>query len=386
MNRPAANTENQSSARPPLGWANGGGWTPIFTWADILRRGQGEALRAFGYGPEECGYRILASGPGWRLRHYDGPAAGPTLLIVAAPIKRPYIWDLTPSVSAVRYCLDRGMRAYLLEWTRPSPGDRIAHLADYTQGAVGDAVARVSRETGGAKPFLIGHSLGGTLAAIFAALQPSSLQGLVLLSAPLCFRPGTCRFRDAIVAMAPSSLSEFETVPGSLLTQLSAAAAPETFVWSRLLERVLSIGDPRASDLQARIEHWALDEVALPGPLVDELLNWLYREDRFTRGTLPIRDRTVGPSGLDLPALAVVNAADEIVPLAAVMPFVKATRGRDVRVRTYAGDTGVGLQHLGILVGREAHAQIWPEILSWIAARHRDAEPAASRRRISDQA
>jgi polyhydroxyalkanoate synthase len=37
------------------------------------------------------------------------------VLIVAAPIKRPYIWDLTPAVSAIRYCLGAGLRVYLLE-------------------------------------------------------------------------------------------------------------------------------------------------------------------------------------------------------------------------------------------------------------------------------
>ncbi|MGI9382078.1 MAG: alpha/beta fold hydrolase [Methyloligellaceae bacterium] len=363
-----------------------GNLTPLFAWADIVRRSQGEVLRAFGYGPEECSYRVLASGAGWRLRHYDGPAAGPALLIVAAPIKRPYIWDLTPSVSTVRTCLDRGIRTFLLEWTRPSPGEGIAHLADYADSAIGDAVAQVSQETGGAKPFLIGHSLGGTLAAIYGALQPDSLQGLVLLSAPLCFRPDTGRFRDAIVSLAPSSLSEFETVSGSLLSQLSAVADPQTFVWSRLMDRVSSIGNPRASDLQARIEHWALDEVALPGALVDELLNWLYREDRFTRGSLSIQDRMVGPSDLDLPALAVVNAADDIVPMASVLPFLKATRGNDISVLTYDGETGVGLQHLGILLGRNAHAQIWPEILAWINDRHRELEPVASSHRGLDRA
>jgi hypothetical protein len=29
----------------------------------------------------------------------------------------------------------------------------------------------------------------------------------------------------------------------------------------------------------------------------------------------------------------------------------------------------VALQHLGILVGRQAHAQAWPEIIDWIRAR-----------------
>ena len=34
----------------------------------------------------------------------------------------------------------------------------------------------------------------------------------------------------------------------------------------------------------------------------------------------------------------------------------------------YGGETGVVLQHLGILVGRHARAKIWPQILTWIHA------------------
>ncbi len=34
----------------------------------------------------------------------------------------------------------------------------------------------------------------------------------------------------------------------------------------------------------------------------------------------------------------------------------------------YPGEIGVALQHLGILVGREAHARIWSNIIAWLAA------------------
>jgi acyl-CoA synthetase (AMP-forming)/AMP-acid ligase II len=33
----------------------------------------------------------------------------------------------------------------------------------------------------------------------------------------------------------------------------------------------------------------------------------------------------------------------------------------------YPGETGVCLQHLGILVGREARAKVWPGIISWLS-------------------
>jgi hypothetical protein len=40
----------------------------FFSLADTVRRFQGDALGALGFGPEESGYRLLASGPQWRLR------------------------------------------------------------------------------------------------------------------------------------------------------------------------------------------------------------------------------------------------------------------------------------------------------------------------------
>jgi hypothetical protein len=36
------------------------------------------------------------------------------------------------------------------------------------------------------------------------------------------------------------------------------------------------------------------------------------------------------------------------------------------RIIEYKGEIGVGLQHLGILVGRQAHARVWPEIIAWL--------------------
>jgi poly[(R)-3-hydroxyalkanoate] polymerase subunit PhaC len=340
----------------------------MFEVVDAVRRAQGAVLEGFGFGPAECSYRILALGPHWSLRQYEATEAGPCVLIVAAPIKRPYIWDLAPPVSAVRFCLDRGLRVHLLEWMPPSPGHGDAGLAEYADQAIGEAVDRISQETG-RRPFLMGHSLGGTFAAIFGALAPEAARGLVLLGAPLCFRPGISRFRDAIVTLAPSNLAKMEVVPGSLLSQLSAWASPETFVWSRLLDATLSSADPLARAIHARVERWALDEVPLPTRLVHEILEWLYREDRLCRGTLSIRERIAAPSRLRLPTLAVLNPGDEIAPPASALPFIEAIPGQDVRVLDYPGEIGVGLQHLGMLVGRQAYAQVWPEVISWLKAR-----------------
>ena len=35
----------------------------------------------------------------------------------------------------------------------------------------------------------------------------------------------------------------------------------------------------------------------------------------------------------------------------------------------YDGDVGVSLQHVGLLVGPQAHARLWPEIVRWVPLR-----------------
>jgi len=74
----------------------------------------------------------------------------------------------------------------------------------------------------------------------------------------------------------------------------------------------------------------------------------------------------VGPATLTVPTLAVANMRDEIAPLASMKPLIDAMPIEDVGIMEYPGETGVCLQHLGILVGRQAHAQVWPQIIAWI--------------------
>ena len=159
--------------------------------ADILRRAQGRALQTVGFGPAEHAYRVIASGPFWLLRDYGKDSSTQSVLVVAAPIKRPYIWDLAPSSSAIRYCLNAGLHVRLLEWLPASRTSSAVGLAEYAQ-AIGECVVKISSERDDRKPFILGHSLGGTLAAIYGAMPSDSICGLAdrrAIVLPACYEP-----------------------------------------------------------------------------------------------------------------------------------------------------------------------------------------------------
>jgi polyhydroxyalkanoate synthase subunit PhaC len=335
-----------------------------FALTDVLRRAQGNLAGAFGLNPRECPHQVVISRGHWRLRDYGGNDRLQSLLIIAAPIKKPYIWDLAPPISTIGFCLRHDLHVELLEWMPSSKHTGSIGLEEDVL-AIAEAVASITTAARGMKPYIVGHSLGGTLAAIYAAFRPESIKGLVLLGAPICFEPAKSHFRDALVSLVPNEISEQDAFPGSLLSHASALASPQTFIWSRLADAVMSVTDPLAMEIHGRVERWALDEVPLPGKLVHQIIDWLYRENRFCRGELKIGETVVGPASLTVPTFAVVNTADNVAPLASITPFTDRMAG-PVRIVEYPGEAGVCLQHLGILIGPQAHAAAWSQIISWL--------------------
>jgi pimeloyl-ACP methyl ester carboxylesterase len=212
----------------------------FFAMLDQARRRAGQALDLAGLGPVEAPFRIVTELSGARLRAYQPPGtapSGPVLLIIPAPIKRTYIWDLLPDVSVVRHCLRRGLRVYLLEWLDPTPAEDHLGLVDYAGRLPLAALDIIAAETGEAGVVLAGHSLGGTFAAILAALCPERVRGLVLVDAPLAFGPERGGPLARALAAVPHARALRHLVggpvPGSFTALLSAAAVPEAFLLQR---------------------------------------------------------------------------------------------------------------------------------------------------------
>ena len=94
----------------------------------------------------------------------------------------------------------------------------------------------------------------------------------------------------------------------------------------------------------------------MPGRLFEEVLERLYREDRLAAGTLEVGGRRAGQDRLRGPVLAVAKPPGRVVPPASILDGL-AAMPPDVqrRVLQYEGERGPALQHLGPLVGPDAH-------------------------------
>jgi polyhydroxyalkanoate synthase len=161
----------------------------------------------------------------------------------------------------------------------------------------------------------------------------------------------------------------FGDVPGSLLDVASVAAAPDEFVWHRWTDLLASLGDPAAFLTHLRVSRWALDEFPFPGRLFEHVLERLYRRDAFARGELVVGGRRASPDRLTMPMLHVLDPRSRVVAPSSVVPVHQAAPSPDKPLLRYHGEPGVGFQHVGVLVGRRAHAELWPELLAWLGRR-----------------
>jgi polyhydroxyalkanoate synthase len=343
----------------------------VTEWLDEARRSIGRACDAIGFGPQETPYRVAANFRGARLRAYfrTGDTSGPVLLIIPAPYKQPYIWDISPDLSVIRRCVGRSLRVYLLEWLAPTKAEDSFGLAEYAFHLPAAALQVIEAQTGVSAPVLAGHSLGGTFAAIFAALDPDRVAGLLLVDAPLAFGEHGGSLTRAI-KMLPHAHhlrnAIGSPVPGSVINLLAVATAPEVFQLQRLADLGASLAQPETYALHLRMERWACDELPMAGQLFEETLEQLFREDRFLSGTLQVAGRRSDPRQLRSPVAAIINPPGRIVPPASVLKALEAVPGLPLEILVYQADRGPMLQHLGPLVAPVAHKLLWPRLLDWI--------------------
>lgn len=341
-----------------------------FEALDDERRRRGATMDRLGYGPDETPSETVFSTPGLRLRFYGGSrAASAVALIIPAPIKRHYIWDMTRESSVIQQALQADIKVYLIEWTDPGDTEEQPGLEEYGSTLIAACVQAISEAQHTERLFLLSHSLGGVFAAIYAALHPEQVAGLVLIEAPLHFGKASGSF-GPLVSFGPRAgavARMFGRVPGSVLSLASVLASPATFNLERYADFFASLGSSKNIRSHLLVERWTLDEAPMTGPLFEQVVDQLYREDRLMRGVLTIAGQRIGPQRVVSPLLSVYAPHSVVIPPASVRAFFDAAGSAKKRLLAYHGDTGVAIAHVGALVGENAHRLLWPEILGWVA-------------------
>src|SRR5581483_11176087 len=218
------------------------------------------------------------------------------LLICYALINRPYILDLQPDKSVVARYLERGFEVYMIDWGVPTDADRHLTLEHYVCGLLGDVVASVLRQQRQARLHLLGYCMGGTLAAMFASLNPDLIGALTLLAAPIDFAG-----RESLLNIwadrrhfdVDAFIDAQGNCPAWFLQSCFLQMNPVQSFLAKHISFYEQMDDLRAVSSYFAMEHWVNDNIPVAGETFREFVKKLYQENELVRGQLRLGARAI---------------------------------------------------------------------------------------------
>ncbi|MCC6619739.1 MAG: alpha/beta fold hydrolase [Deltaproteobacteria bacterium] len=305
----------------------------------------------------------------WRLLRYrarpEGLAFETPILLVPSLINRHYVLDLMPGKSFAAFLVSQGHDVFCLDWGTPGPEDRYVTFEDVAVRTLARAL-HVAAQHGAVDDaaHVLGYCLGGTLAAIHAALRPARVASLTLVAAPIRFDVDGLlhRWTNTTTFDLDALVDATGNVPWPLMQSAFHLLRPTTGL-QKLVTLAERAWDDKFLDGFFAIETWGNDNVSFPGECYRTYIRELYQKDALVRGELSLDGRRVELADITCPVLAVTFADDHIVPAASASVIMERVGAIDKELVHLPGG------HVGAMVSGSAAKTLWPRLSAWWAAR-----------------
>src|SRR5918998_1421143 len=223
------------------------------------------------------------------------------ILLVYALINRPYVLDLVPGNSFVEFLVGEGFDVYLLDWGIPGDEDKDMDVEHYILDYLPRAVKKVLKTSGAEELTLFGYCMGGTMAAMYAALFPEGLKNLILLTAPVSFprdEIGLFSLFTSEKYLDPDLMADaFGNIPSDTVDTGMQMLKPVTNyvgtyvnMWERIFEQ-------KPMETWLAMNKWVNDGPPFPGATFRQWISEFYQQNKLARGEIVLRGRHVAPGG-----------------------------------------------------------------------------------------
>ena len=279
------------------------------------------------------------------LRDYGG--AGVPVLFIPSLINPPFILDLAPERSLLRWLASQGHRVLLLDWGTPDAAERDQDISHHVTERLVPLAQMLD-----VPPVLVGYCLGGTMAVAAASLMP--VRGLAMIAAPWRFTGFGDAARARIAALwaaAEPVCRSIGLVPMEVLQSAFWSLDPARTIAKYEAFASMATGSGPATTFVA-LEDWANGGAPLTYAAGAQMFDFFAR-DLPGSGAWRVNGKMIDPCALDCPTIDFVSTTDRIVPSASAAGFAER---HDLR----AG-------HVGMMVGSSARPQLWTPLADWIS-------------------
>lgn len=284
---------------------------------------------------------------------------GTPVLLVPSMINRWYVLDLRKGVSLVEAMVAAGLDVWCLDWGIPEDEDRYLTWTDVLD-RLDRMIRKVRRETGAAKLAILGYCMGGTLAAIDAALHPERVAALVDLAGPIDFSAGGMLRRMVDPRWFDGGAIADAGNVAPVQMQAGFVALRPTIDLAKLVSMPDLVGDPKAQASYRALETWASDNIPFPGEAYRTYIKDLYQDNALFEGRHHVRGRRVDLGAIQAPTMAIIAERDTICPPAAATALLDKVGTKDTQTLRVPGG------HVGAVVGSRAAREMYPALITWL--------------------
>ncbi|MFD1786282.1 alpha/beta hydrolase [Sphingomonas floccifaciens] len=277
------------------------------------------------------------------LRDYGG--TGRPVVFVPSLINPPFVLDLAPDQSLLRWLASEGLRPLLVDWGEPTPADRNEDVTAHIERRLLPMLAALDEP-----PILVGYCLGGTIA--LAAARAAGAHAVGLIAAPWHFAGFPQKARADIAALWDAARPTCEAlgiVPMEVLQSGFWKLDP-----GRTIAKYEALAEADETTLArfVALEDWANAGAPLTLAAGRQMFEDFFAADAPGSGHWRVAGEHVDPAALSCPIADFVSLTDRIVP---------ATTSVGVGTRH---DVGAG--HVGMIVGSRARALLWEPLADWL--------------------
>lgn len=302
------------------------------------------------------------------------------LLVCYALVNRQYMMDLEQDRSTIKNLLDLGMDIYMIDWGYPGKIDRYLQFDDYIDTYLSDAVDFVRRETGQDAINLLGVCQGGTMSAVYTALNPDKIRNLVCMVAPFDFS-GDDGLLNVWARYLNVDLMEecLGNIPGDFLNVGFLMLKPFSLMLDKYVDFWESIDNPRNVETFLRMERWIFDSPDQAGSAYAKFVRDLYQGNKLVQGEFKINGRKVDLKNIVQPVLNIYAEQDHLVPPSSSKPLAQYVGSKDVTTKAFP----VG--HIGLYVSSKTQKDLAPLVGNWLWKKSGSRRQATMRLRTATQ-
>jgi polyhydroxyalkanoate synthase len=311
---------------------------------------------------------VLARGT-FKLMRYrrETPAvyAEPVLFCYAL-INRPYILDLQPEKSVVRKYLERGFDVYMIDWGVPSDDDRKLTIENYVCGYLQQALRYIQVLHARKRIHLLGYCMGGTFAAMLAALNPDSIRTLTLLASPIDLG-GKESLLNVWAEARQFDVDAFVDArgncPADFLQNCFLYIKPIQNLIEKKIAFIENMADPSFVANYFALERWVNDNIPVAGETFREFVKRLFQRNELVTGEFTLGRDKVDLGRIDCPLLLLTAKNDHLVPPPSTNGIRPCVSSKDITA--VMAESG----HVGLVVGGKSQKTIWVDATKWMADR-----------------